>query len=241
MIPVAAAAAVGVAGAVVGAWAVHRAGTVAWAGRVPDAEAVLVGADGPDVRGGAPAPRPARPVAVPVLGGVLTGLLFAAVVVRFGGGAASPAFLLLAAAAVPLAVVDLRHRLLPDRIVLPLLAAGSALLLLAAALDGAWTPALRALLGAVVLFAAFLGLALVAPAGLGMGDVKLAAVLGLYLGWLGWDQVLLGAVAGFLVQAVVALALLATRRIGLRGELPFGPAMLAGALLVAVVAPLAAT
>jgi leader peptidase (prepilin peptidase)/N-methyltransferase len=78
----------------------------------------------------------------------------------------------------------------------------------------------------------YLVLALIAPSGLGMGDVKLAGLLGLYLGWLGWGAVVLGAMAGFVVQAVVALLLLATRRIGLRGELPFGPAMLAGAALV---------
>ena len=64
-----------------------------------------------------------------------------------------------------------------------------------------------------------------------MGDVKLAALLGLYLGWLGWDVVLLGAAAGFVVQAVLALVLLAARRIRLEGELPFGPAMLLGAAL----------
>jgi leader peptidase (prepilin peptidase)/N-methyltransferase len=62
-----------------------------------------------------------------------------------------------------------------------------------------------------------------------MGDVKLAGLLGLFLGWLGWDALVLGAAAGFVVQAAVALVLLAARRIGLRGELPFGPAMLAGA------------
>jgi leader peptidase (prepilin peptidase)/N-methyltransferase len=86
-------------------------------------------------------------------------------------------------------------------------------------------------LGAAALFAVYLSLALVSPGGLGMGDVKLAALLGLYLGWLGWAAVVLGALAGFVVQALVALVLLAIRRIGLRGELPFGPAMLAGAAL----------
>ena len=73
---------------------------------------------------------------------------------------------------------------------------------------------------------------LISPRGLGMGDVRLAFVLGLYLGWLGWAAVVLGALAGFVVQAVIALGLLATRRIRLRDELPFGPAMLAGAALV---------
>ena len=62
-----------------------------------------------------------------------------------------------------------------------------------------------------------------------MGDVKLAALLGLYLGWIGWGAVVVGAAAGFVIQALLALVLLAGRRIGLRGELPFGPAMLLGA------------
>ena len=173
------------------------------------------------------------PLAVrPPLVEVLTALLVVATVLRFGPSWELPAFLLLAVAGVLLAVVDLQHRLLPNRVVLPSLAAGTALLLLPALADGAWDALLRAVLGAGALFAVYLALALVSPGGLGMGDVKLAAVLGLYLGWLGWTAVVVGALAGFVVQALVALVLLASRRIGLRGELPFGPAMLAGAALV---------
>ena len=163
---------------------------------------------------------------------VATALLTALTVLRTGLSWELPAFLLLAVVGVLLAVVDLQHRLLPNRVVLPALAGGTALLLLAALGDGAWDALLRAVLGAAALFTVYLVLALVSPGGLGMGDVKLAALLGLYLGWLGWAAVVLGALAGFVVQAVVALGLLATRRIGLRGELPFGPAMLAGAALV---------
>jgi leader peptidase (prepilin peptidase)/N-methyltransferase len=173
------------------------------------------------------------PVAVrPPVVEVATALLAALTVLRTGLSWELPAFLLLAVVGVLLAVVDLQHRLLPNRVVLPALAAGTALLLLAALADGAWDALLRAVLGAAALFAVYLVLALASPGGLGMGDVKLAALLGLYLGWLGWAAVVLGALAGFVVQAVVALGLLATRRIGLRGELPFGPAMLAGAALV---------
>jgi leader peptidase (prepilin peptidase) / N-methyltransferase len=168
----------------------------------------------------------------PPLVEALTALSVAFTVLRFGPSWELPAFLLLAVVGVLLAVVDLQHRLLPNRVVLPSLAAGTALLLLPALADGAWEALLRAVLGAGALFAVYLALALVSPGGLGMGDVKLAAVLGLYLGWLGWTAVVVGALAGFVVQALVALVLLATRRIGLRGELPFGPAMLAGAALV---------
>jgi leader peptidase (prepilin peptidase)/N-methyltransferase len=157
--------------------------------------------------------------------------LCALVALRFGLVWELPAFLVLAGVSVLLALIDLRHHLLPDRVVLPAIAAGAVLLGLAAALEGDGAAILRAGVAAVVLFAVFLVLALIAPAGLGMGDVKLAALLGLYLGWLGWNVVVVGAAAGFVVQAVLALALLATRRIGLKGELPFGPAMLLGATL----------
>jgi leader peptidase (prepilin peptidase)/N-methyltransferase len=160
-----------------------------------------------------------------------TALLLVLVVLRFGLSWELPAFLALAVVAVLLTLVDLRHHLLPDRVVLPGLGAGAALLAVAAAAEPAWPALLRAVLGAVALFLAFLVLALISPGGLGMGDVKLAALLGLYLGWLGWPAVLVGAAAAFVVQALVALVLLAARRVGRRSDLPFGPSMLVGTAL----------
>lgn len=161
-----------------------------------------------------------------------TALLFALVGLRFGLSWELPAHLFLAGAGVLLAVIDLQHRTLPNRVVVPSIAVGAALLTVAAAGEQAWPALLRAGLGGLALFAVFLAMALISPRSLAMGDVKLAALLGLYLGWLGWSAVILGAAAGFAVQAVVALVLLALRRVELRGELPFGPAMLLGAALV---------
>jgi leader peptidase (prepilin peptidase)/N-methyltransferase len=161
-----------------------------------------------------------------------TGVLFGLVALRFGWAAELPAYLFLAAVAVLLTVIDLRHRLLPNRVVVPSLGIGAALLALAAAAEGEWSALLRAGLGAAVLFAGFLVLALISPRSIGMGDVKLAALLGLYLGWLSWPAVAYGAAAGFVVQALVALVLLAARRVGRKAELPFGPAMLLGAAVV---------
>ena len=172
--------------------------------------------------------RPSTAVRRPVLE-VATAALFALVAVRFGAAWELPAFLAVAGAGVLLAVIDLRHRLLPNRVVVPAAGATALLLVLAAAAGGAWEDLLRAGLGGIVLFGVFLVMALVSPSALGMGDVKLAGLLGLPLGWLGWGAVLVGAAAGFVVQAAVALLLLATGRIGLRSELPFGPAMLLGA------------
>lgn len=160
-----------------------------------------------------------------------TGLLAGLAALRLGPAAELPAFLLLVVVAVLLAVVDLQHRLLPDRVVLPAVAAGTLLLLGAAVARGAWDDLGRALLGAVLLFLVFLALALVSPGGLGMGDVKLSALLGLHLGWLGWQALVIGAAAGFVVQAVLALVLLAAGRVRRSSALPFGPAMLLGAAL----------
>ena len=202
-------------GLLVGVLVNRAAGRFPWPGTVRVAELVRRG-----------------PVAVraPVVE-VLTGVLFALVAVRFGLSPELPAFLHLAGVGVLLAVIDLQHRLLPNRVVLPSIGIGAVLLLVAALAGAAWPDQLRAGLGAVALFTAYLVLALISPSGLGMGDVKLAGLLGLYLGWLGWGAVLVGAVAGFVVQAVLALALLAGGRVGLKGELPFGPAMLVGAAL----------
>jgi leader peptidase (prepilin peptidase)/N-methyltransferase len=176
-------------------------------------------------------PGAATAVRRPVLE-VGTALLLVLVALRFGLTWQLPAFLLLAGTAVLLAVVDLQHRVLPNRVLLPAFVGGAVLLLGAAAGTGAWGSLTRAVLGALALFAVFLGLALISPSSLGMGDVKLAGLLGLYLGWLGWGAVLAGGVAGFLVQAGVAVALLAARRVRRDSELPFGPAMLVGAALV---------
>ena len=204
---------------------------------VPAPELVPVGAP-PAVAGeqvaGEPAPAEPRSVAVrvpPAVTVVTTAVLCGLAGLRFGVSWQLPAFLLLAVVGVLLAVIDLEHRLLPNRIVLPAIAVGAVLLTLAAVGGHGWAQLRTAVLGAVILFVLFLALALLTPSGLGMGDVKLAGLLGLYLGWLGMGPLAVGAVAGFVVQAVLAVVLLIGRKVGLKGELPFGPALLAGAAI----------
>jgi leader peptidase (prepilin peptidase)/N-methyltransferase len=176
-------------------------------------------------------PRDRRFAVRPPVVELTTAVLFVLVGLEFGASWDLPAFLFLAAAGVLLAVIDLQHRLLPNRVVLPSIGIGAALLTVAAAAEPDWPALLRAGLAAVVLFAVYLVMALISPRGIAMGDVKLAGLLGLYLGWLGWGAVVVGAAAGFVVQAIAAVLLLGFRRIGLKSELPFGPAMLLGAAL----------
>jgi leader peptidase (prepilin peptidase)/N-methyltransferase len=156
-----------------------------------------------------------------------TAALFVAVAARFGLDPALPAYLYLAAITVALAVIDLDVRRLPNAIVLPSYLIGLLLLLPA----GDWWAAGRGLLAMAALFALYAALTLLYPGGMGFGDVKLAGLLGLYLGWLGWSPVLVGTFAGFVLGGLVGVALLLMRRATGKTAIPFGPSMLAGAML----------
>jgi leader peptidase (prepilin peptidase)/N-methyltransferase len=114
--------------------------------------------------------------------------------------------------------------------VLPAYPVLAALLAVAAAVTGDWPALLRAGLGAVALFAFFYLLALAYASGMGFGDVKLAGVIGLVLGWFSWGAVAVGAFAGFFLGGVVGVAVLAVGAGGRKTALPFGPFMVLGAL-----------
>ena len=163
-----------------------------------------------------------------------TGLIFVLVAWQFGLTWDLPAFLYLAAIAVALAMIDLDVHRLPDVIVLPAYGVGLVLLALASADPGGtadWGALVRALIGGAGLFAMYFLLALVYPAGMGFGDVKLAGVLGLYLAWIGWGALAVGAFSAFLVGGVFSIALLAARLATRKSGIPFGPWMLAGAAI----------
>jgi leader peptidase (prepilin peptidase)/N-methyltransferase len=170
-----------------------------------------------------------------------TAVLFVAVTARFGPTLVLPAYLYLAAIAVALAMIDLDVRRLPDAIVLPSYLVGALLLVPAVAAHRDWSSAARGLIAMAALWAFYFALAFVYPGGMGFGDVKLAGLLGLYLGWLGWGPVLIGAFAGFLLGGLVGVALLITGRVGGKTAIPFGPAMLAGAMLAVFAAAPVAT
>ena len=139
------------------------------------------------------------------------------------------AFLYLAAVSVALALIDVDTHRLPDRIVLPSYAVAAVLLAGAAILIGQWQQLTMAAIGGATLFAFYFLLAFLRPGGMGLGDVKLAGLLGLFLGWLGWGPLLVGAFAAFFFGGIYGLVLLATRRVNRKSGIPFGPWMLAGA------------
>lgn len=137
-------------------------------------------------------------------------------------------------ACVCLAAMDMDVHRLPDRIMWPTMATLGGGLLLAALVGGGMEPLLRALLAGLAAGAFYLLLALASLArgslALGLGDVKLAVVLGAGLGWFGWAEAVLGIYSGFIVGGVIALVLLVSRRVGLKGHFAYGPSMMLGAL-----------
>ncbi|MCO8272924.1 prepilin peptidase [Actinoplanes sp. TRM 88003] len=159
-----------------------------------------------------------------------TAVLFVAVAARFGLSWELPAYLYLAAISVALAVIDLDVMRLPDKIVLPSYAVALVLIAPAVIAERSFSTAGRALLAAVVLYVGYFILAAM-PRGMGGGDLKLAPLLGFYLGWLGWSSVAIGAFAAFLLGGLVAAVLMLLRRANRKSRIPFGPYMLAGAFL----------
>jgi leader peptidase (prepilin peptidase)/N-methyltransferase len=150
-------------------------------------------------------------------------------VVAVGQSAVAVAFLYLAAISIALASIDLEIRRLPNKIVLPAYLVGFALLGAGGLLTGDSAALGWATAGAAISFAFYLVLALLKPGGMGMGDVKLAGVLGLFLGYLGPAPLAVGLFAAFLLGGIAAIVILATGRGTRRSAIPFGPWMLAGA------------
>jgi len=174
---------------------------------------------------------------------VVMGATFAAVVLALGWHPATGAVLLLAAALVTLAAVDLRVYRIPDRINFPSMAVGFAAIGLAALVDGTPETVVGAAIGGV-LYASMLFLAhIISPRGMGWGDVKLAWLMGFYLGWFGHEggslaeqvlgplrAILLGAAAGS-VLGVVSGGVYALARRSTKVVFPYGPSLAAGCLL----------
>lgn len=157
----------------------------------------------------------------------LTGALSAALALRVGMDWSLPAFLALAVLGVQLACIDLAHHLLPNPLILALLLAGLSLFALSSAMSAEFDLVIRALAGAAVLFLVYLVLALISPTGIGMGDVKLAAPLGLYLGYAGWSPLFYGGAFGFVLGGLVSVAVVARGKSRKKTEIAFGPSMLA--------------
>lgn len=173
-----------------------------------------------------------RTLALVVSGAVPTAAAFAIVATRFTG-LELVAYGYLAAIGVMLSTVDVLERRLPGRLTLPSYAVIGGLLAIATTRANDPLPLVRALAAAAVLVVGYMLVALASRGGLGAGDVKLAGLLGLALGWQGWAAVLAGTVAAWVTAALFLLLARAVSPGGLR-EVPMGPFLIGGAGLALV-------
>jgi leader peptidase (prepilin peptidase)/N-methyltransferase len=103
-----------------------------------------------------------------------------------------------------------------------------------AAVTGPWSALLRAVAAGCVAYLLGTAARLVQPRGFGGGDVKLLGLIGVVLGWSGWDVLVTGVFTGLLLGAAGSLVLVAVGRAGWRTAVPFGPPLLAGAYVALV-------
>jgi leader peptidase (prepilin peptidase)/N-methyltransferase len=158
-----------------------------------------------------------------------TAALMVAITMRFGLTAQLPAYLFFAAVAITLALIDLDLRRLPDTIVLPAYIVAALMLMPAGAASGDWHPAVRAVLGMLALSAVYFALEVASPNVFTSGDVKLAGLLGLYLGWTSWGAILIGTVVGPVVGVLTVTTMTVVRPKRATIAVAYGPCMIAGA------------
>ena len=160
-----------------------------------------------------------------------TGALFVGSAAQLGVNWALPADLFFLASVFALALIDFEHLVLPRTIIYTALVGVSAFLLLAAAIYGEWHRFLLAVICAASWFALFFVINLLSPRSLGFGDVRLAPLLGLVLGWLGIRYVLLGFFLSNLIGALIGIGLIATKRIDRNHPVPYGVFLAMGSTL----------
>jgi leader peptidase (prepilin peptidase) / N-methyltransferase len=169
------------------------------------------------------------PLRYPIVEG-LTGLLFAGTALRIGWSAELPAVLLFIAGGVALSAIDIDTMKLPRKLIFVVLALVGAALVVAAAVTGNWRSLMWAVVGSIAAGSAFFALRVAVPRGFGMGDVRLAFLLGAITGWYGPGRVALGLFLGFLFGSVVGVVVALVSGQLRNKKIPFGPMLASGAL-----------
>jgi leader peptidase (prepilin peptidase)/N-methyltransferase len=160
---------------------------------------------------------------------VTTALLFLAAVIRYEVGVQAVVYAAFFWVLVVLTAIDLEHKLLPNRIVYPSFVVGSIALVVLAAIDGEFDRLPDAALGVAVFGGFLFVVAFIAPAGMGGGDVKLAFVLGEFLGYAGGLGIVLVAMfMSFVLGALIGIVVMIVTGGSRKMQVPFGPFLAAG-------------
>jgi leader peptidase (prepilin peptidase) / N-methyltransferase len=161
----------------------------------------------------------------------LTAGLFLAAAWRLGSRAELADYCVFFAVLVAISGIDLDHHIIPSRIIYPAAGASVVLLAVASGTDHNWHRFQDAVVGGALALAALFLVHVAAPRGMGFGDVRLAGLIGLNLGWLGLAHVAVALFAGFFLGAVVGVGLMAAGVASRKSRIPFGPFLAGGAVL----------
>jgi leader peptidase (prepilin peptidase) / N-methyltransferase len=167
----------------------------------------------------------------PVLMGITCAAVLGTFAARIGADVVLAPFCIFGLSLVAISFVDVDRYLVPNRILYPTLAAVAPLLLLSSALDHRWAASGRAALGGILGFGAFLLLHLAVPRGMGYGDVRLAGLVGMTVGWLGLGHVFVAFFFGFVLGAIFGAGLMVVTGRGRKTRIPFAPFLSAGAVI----------
>jgi leader peptidase (prepilin peptidase) / N-methyltransferase len=179
------------------------------------------------------APISPRYLVVELIGGALFGGLAA----RMGYAWSLPAYLVFVSSLLALSCIDLELLVLPKKIIYPTLILVTSLLVIASAALNDWDRLRDGAICGAAWFIVFFLMNFASPRILGFGDVRLAPLLGLALGWLGWRYVVLGFFAANLMGAVIGISLIAAKRLAREQPVPYGVFLSAGAALALFAGP----
>jgi len=174
--------------------------------------------------------HPLRPALLAVVSAAVLGA-FAA---RIGADVVLAAYDVFGLSMVAISAVDLEKYIIPNRIIYPTLALMIPLFVVASAVDHRWGSFGRAAISGAVAFSGFFVLHVAVPKGMGFGDVRLAGVIGLAIGWLGFGHAFVGFFAGFVLGAAIGIVFIVVTGGGRKTRIPFGPFLAAGAVLSVV-------
>jgi leader peptidase (prepilin peptidase)/N-methyltransferase len=161
----------------------------------------------------------------------LTGLLFAAAAAHFGSNVVLAPFCAFFAMVVVVSVTDLSHRLVPRRVVYAGLVVIVPLLVATSAVDHRWYSLTGSLIAGAVAFLLFFAVWWFVPRGMGFGDVRLAGVIGVTVGYLSLLHAYVAFLAGFVIGAVFGVVMTVVSSTGRRTRIPFAPSLSAGAVV----------
>jgi leader peptidase (prepilin peptidase) / N-methyltransferase len=162
---------------------------------------------------------------------VLTGAIWCGVAIRYGSDVIVAPLVAFLAMAVAVSFTDLTHRLIPRRLLYGAMAVVVPLLVITSAVDHRWHSLAGSAVAGAVAFVAFFAVWWFVPQGMGFGDVRLAAAIGITAGYLSLLHAYVAFLSGFVLGAVFGLVVAGVTAAGRKTRIPFGPSLAAGAVI----------